>query len=689
MQKIMLALSLLLACVLPLHAEPPAKAIGLSEALSAVPANLRTPNRWALVIGASAYQDKRIPQLPACANDAKALAAVLSDPGIGMFPPDHVTLLVNDQVTRDKVVAALDDLGRHAGKDDLVLVFFSGHGATDEKGRAYWVMGNTQVDQLRATAVLEADVTELLSEIKTTRLVTLIDACYSRATANLGQSKSLLDLSKIYPEFKGDGRIAMTASKGDQLSVVIRDAKSPGLGYSAFAWHAIQGIKGEADGDGDGVITVDELWGYVKDRTEETARREGGNQEPQLKGQFGSKFLLAVNAEHLRRSMAETATARELREKRLASLKQLALNHKITVDQFGLGERLITTLESDMDEFDRRRLVEFAALLDNRLAPEKLQIALDLIETPTQREARLAREAAELAARQKQSRIAQLLATAKTNDNKEHGQAALAALDELLTLAPGHAEAGALREKIGAYYGPRTLTNSIGAKLVEIRAGEFLMGSPAGEEGHTSGETQHKVQIARPFMMGVTEVTQAQWRAVMGNNPSRFKGDDLPVEQVSWEDAQEFCRKLSEKEGKKYRLPTEAEWEYACRAGTGEAFGGTGNLDDMGWSGDNSGRSRLDSQRLCDTVSGNYISRLEGNGNQTHPVGQKRANAWGLYDMHGNVWEWCEDKYDATSRVMRGGSWCIFPRDCRSAYRNWGAPGTRSCSIGFRLVLDF
>ncbi|MGN0843658.1 MAG: formylglycine-generating enzyme family protein, partial [Kiritimatiellia bacterium] len=171
----------------------------------------------------------------------------------------------------------------------------------------------------------------------------------------------------------------------------------------------------------------------------------------------------------------------------------------------------------------------------------------------------------------------------------------------------------------------------------------------------------------RDFMMGRTEVTQAQWESIMGNNPSENKGPDLPVENVSWNDCQEFIKKLNAKTGKKFRLPTEEEWEYACRAGgTGDwgkrANGEEGPLDAMGWYGDNSD-------------------------DHTHPVGQKEPNAFGLYDMHGNVWEWTATAVGAV-RVLRGGGYWGNAGDCLASRRDWCYPGYRYGVIGFRLALS-
>ena len=248
-------------------------------------------------------------------------------------------------------------------------------------------------------------------------------------------------------------------------------------------------------------------------------------------------------------------------------------------------------------------------------------------------------------------------------------------------------------------------------KMALIPAGSFRMGNITDHpDGANREKPVHEVSITRPFLMGRTEVTQAQYEAVMGSNPSYFKGPDMPVERVSWYDAVEFCNELSRQEGldpcysgsgasilcdftaNGYRLPTEAEWEYACRAGMETDFH-TGNMT-------HSDTSPLDP--ALDRAGWYY-----GNsGGSTHPVGEKEANAYGLYDMHGNVWEWCWDwnavDYYASSpaedprgpvsgshRVLRGGSWGYNARICRSAFRGFNNPDYLNLDIGFRLVRTY
>jgi uncharacterized protein (TIGR02996 family) len=234
-------------------------------------------------------------------------------------------------------------------------------------------------------------------------------------------------------------------------------------------------------------------------------------------------------------------------------------------------------------------------------------------------------------------------------------------------------------------------TNSIGMRFACIPSGTFLMGSPKEEQGREPytqlNETQHKVTLTKGFFMGVHPVTQEQWQTVMGNNPSHFTGEKhLPVETVSWEDCQEFINRLGEKDKKLYRLPTEAEWEYACRAGTKSPFyfGETISADQANYDGN-----------YTYGAGKKGVSRWK-----TTPVGSFPPNAFGLFDMHGNVWEWCLDWFGdypqndevdpqgldkGTYRVLRGGSGNNLPQYCRSASRNWYEPGYRNLNCGLRV----
>ncbi|GHU06259.1 hypothetical protein FACS1894158_12140 [Betaproteobacteria bacterium] len=230
----------------------------------------------------------------------------------------------------------------------------------------------------------------------------------------------------------------------------------------------------------------------------------------------------------------------------------------------------------------------------------------------------------------------------------------------------------------------KTFTNSIGTEFILIPAGSFTMGADKNSEKANTDETPHRVSISRAFYLGKYPVTQGEWVAVMGSNPSQFKGRSNPVEWVSWDDAQTFIQRLNAKEGtNKYRLPTEAEWEYAARAGTKSAYSFGDDAEQLGayaWYDDNSG-------------------------SQTHPVGQKKPNPWGLYDMHGNVYEWVNDWNDESyysrspstdpagpssgrSRVLRGGSWGDYAWSLRSACRFSSMPDGRGGFVGFRLTLS-
>jgi formylglycine-generating enzyme required for sulfatase activity len=248
-----------------------------------------------------------------------------------------------------------------------------------------------------------------------------------------------------------------------------------------------------------------------------------------------------------------------------------------------------------------------------------------------------------------------------------------------------------------------SFSNDLGMTFNLIPAGTFMMGSPETELGRYDDEIPHEVTLTQAFYMQTTEVTQGQWQAVMGQNPSYFQncGLNCPVGNVSWDDVREFLIRLNAQttDGYEYRLPTEAQWEYAARAGSETAFcsgditqpeGNDPILNTLGWYSENSdagysGCWEYDDGRCC--------------GSQ--PVGGKNSNAFGLFDMHGNAFEWCSDWYgdypsgsvidpqgpsSGDYRVLRGGSWNNFPRYCRSAYRNRNEPAFRHFDYGFRLI---
>jgi len=257
-------------------------------------------------------------------------------------------------------------------------------------------------------------------------------------------------------------------------------------------------------------------------------------------------------------------------------------------------------------------------------------------------------------------------------------------------------------------YFTEDLGNGTWLDMVLIPGGRFMMGSPDGE-GDADERPQHQVTV-QPFCMGKFAVTQAQWRAVaampkverdLTSDPSAFKGAMRPVERVSWHDAVEFCQRLSRHTNRVYRLPSEAEWEYACRAGTTTSYS-FGNAISGDYVNCNDQKTVVVSEGLLG------IGRKEEKRGiyrkQTTEVGSFPANAFGLHDMHGNVYEWCQDVWhgnyegaptdgsawieggDQERRVMRGGSWYVYPAYCRSAVRNGGAPGVTNGLVGFRVV---
>ena len=604
-------------------------------------------DRYALIVGINNYQDENIPDLVTCQADAKAMYQLLTDPAKGGISKKNAYLLLGKQATGRNIRRRLGKLRRIPSKS-TVFVYFSGHGSK-EADEAYWIAQDSRMDELFSTGLSNMEIQRYLSSIPSDRVVVMLDCCYAAATVKGGKSVAS-DFSVVLKQFTGKGRAYLMAAGSGQEAIEAKD-----LSRSVFSHYLIEGLTGRADDNKDGVVVLTELATYIDKHVADEARIRGGIQRPvvsMVNVSEPSKFSLTIDAQRIQRNIFETEQAKQLRQGRLAKLREYYLAEELSVDLYQLCRELIEKPADLLDDVDKQKLREIAAVADGKLSPAKLHRALDAIETSAQRRARLASQAREAGARQRQVKIDELLGVARANNNKKDGKRALSALEELLVLSPGHSEGLSLQTKISDYYGPSrgdVITNSIGMKLTFIPAGEFIMGSPSNEAGREKDEgPQRQVKLTKGFYMSVYEVTRAQYRAIMGKNSRGAKGDNYIAHPIRWKHAMEFCRKLSSKEGKTYRLPTEAEWEYACRAGT--------------------------------TTSYSF-------GDKWNAAASRQANPWGLYDMHRNPSEWCSDRYansyanagtsdpqgpsSGRGRVRRGGGGLDDgPPYCRSAIRH-------------------
>ena len=605
-------------------------------------------NNAGLFVGVNTFAvDQGLRSLNFAVNDAIAQAHLFVLE-LKLVSPGNCYLALSGQPTSERVkeqLAALEKAGIRrvsAGKShvlrtllvveripadesDLLVVSISSHGF-EERGVPYAMPSDGLRSMLADTAINILSVERRLAESKAGKRLLLLDACRERPAA---EGKG------------GDGSGAMTAAFRDALARAAGQAvlascdagqvsyENPELGHGVFTHFLIRGMRGHAVADNRGFITL----GSVSDYIARSVRDWMVRNKPGIDRDLAQRPWFKGPNDARDIPLAIDPGTRDRRARFKADVSKVIEDLKRKINRrgkFGLDlyGRLADALEqSEDDDHSRDLLANVRDFTAGRILENVFAAYLEqVLESLAERAARLARG--------------------------------------------------------------DTFTNSTGMKLIYITGGEFLMGSPAGEEDRDSDETQHRVRLTKGFFMGVTEVTQLQWKAVMGSNRSQFKGDDLPVGPVSWNDVMKFCRKLSQKESRTYRLPMEAEWEYACRAGTTTPF--------------NTGRT-------ISTYEANYAgNHVYGNGRKgvyrakTTPVGNFRPNRWGLYDMHGNVLEWCSDWYGkeyprnlvidpagprtGTSRVVRGGSWDSRPRYCRSAFRYGIDPVIRHRLIGFRVV---
>ena len=718
--------------------------------------------KLALLIGVSDYGDGFEP-LTAPVKDVVALQHVLKARELGGF---EVTTLENPNPTEMRL--AIEQLFASATKEDLILLFFSGHGVTDDSQRLYLTTRLSSRASFRSTAVDARFIQDLSDTTYAKRQVIILDCCYSGAFAEGWQRKGDIQLN-LKRELGKEGRVVLTSSSSTQVSFQQEDGE-----LSLYTQYLVEGIEtGAADSDKDGVIRVRELHEYARRKVQEV--------KPKLKpdiivaGDEGydivlsrarrdrlQEFRLLVEkyVDHERGELRSPrcqeildATAQEWgiapedaariidsvlepSRRRLRSLEQYLQEYAeeiaaqgypldtVTEDELRDWQQVVLGLE-DQDIAPVRQAVEQAAekvVLRSERWRQRIELAIRTV-TAQPLPARI--NLSTLRGFQQSLQLPEDVTASviqwtaaivdearKTLADSAFSEPKLDSFEfETAQIIRCQRKGGFLgigreafcdvkRETRSAQGFTEILGNDVALEMVQIPSGRFTMGSSNQESRSAREKPQHTVQVAS-FFMGKFAITQAQYEAVMGRNPAveyaseRFVAPDKPVIGVSWHDASAFCDKLSQQMGRSYRLLSEAEWEYACRAGTETPF----HFGEM----------------AAPTLA-NYDSKSAGQQSSESPnmptaVGTFSANAFGLFDMHGNVWEWCtdawygsyenapidgsariisQDSVEAASihsdrRVVRGGSWDARPRGCRSAFRYWFCRGDRLNDVGFRV----
>jgi formylglycine-generating enzyme required for sulfatase activity len=629
------------------------------------------------------YESSRITPLIGASNDATELAAALVK--YAGFPAEQVIVLSSNQPDalkpkRNTIIAQLANLNGVVPADGLFLFAFSGHGVeADDKGYllpADAVSAERNARFLEQTAVPVNYVKDEIRSYGVRQVVVLLDSCRNDPRAGKGAGDNLMaaplaesfDFDRRNSEVEGFITFYATRSK-------MRAYEDPARRQGYFSYAFIEGLKGAAANER-GEVTLANLIKYLEEKVPLYVKRDHGRnalQTPRtaVEGFRAPELVLAVTA-------APRATA--------TTFDPAAL--ELALWQSADRANEISEFEEYLRQYPQGR---YAVSARNRIARLRAPVSAPPTPAPNVRMSVTGVALNALAP----------FTTVKVDANGK------------ITERRPNQESWGYVEDLG---------NGVKLEMVEVPAGEFLMGEDAAGAADYEKECsrwvnqnfnkddcarwakqatpQHRVKL-NGFLMGRHEVTQRQWAAVMGGPPpnlaslgSEFKGDDLPVVNVSWEEAQEFIRKLNEKlklSRSVYRLPSEAEWEYAARAGsrTPFAFGETIGPETANYWWDKPHRNAPEKKNLGHPVK----------------VGSYPANAFGLFDMHGNVWEWCEDDWhdgyngapvdgrawvDSPSRgsyrVSRGGGWSTNAVICRSAYRIYGSPGLRYGNLGFRLL---
>ncbi|HEU0174148.1 MAG TPA: SUMF1/EgtB/PvdO family nonheme iron enzyme [Blastocatellia bacterium] len=671
--------------------------------------------RTAILIASSEFPEEPSLQTLRCPkNDVAGLAETLTSPDIGVFTdtrtfinePSHTTL------------RAINRVFKEAGRDDQILIYYSGHGKQDTAGHLHLATSDTEVDALETSSIPVGTLRQLIDNYACKQVALILDCCFGGAVSK-DFLKSGVD-DHLKQTFHERGIYILTASTATQSA-----REKEGDDYSLFTKHILQGVsQGEADHDDDGLISLDDLFEYVKTRVPKEAPQYPTKWEFGVQGNslFIARAARTYSADRLRAFKQKIKDDEDylLPEVFEQAYRLIRENQpKRDKDFFALLEELCdgrarhgefnsrwlrltpaltpeqekkapprqekdpqTPMRSGVDGDDiDERLVRW--IIDEFKKDQGLDLSKDKLAMQRLKEA--AEKARIELSSMMETEINLPFITADQSGPKHLVMKVPRAKFERKELQEAKSPAPVVvtppqRKKTAPPKPVKSFTddlNGVPLEMIFVPGGSFKMGSPE-KIGRDNERPQHNVKVPS-YYIAKCQITQAQWEAVTGKNPSSFKGDSaLPVEQVSQNEAKEFCDKISQMTGKAYRLPSEAEWEYACRAGTTGDY--AGHLDAMAWYSNNAGF-------------------------MTHPVGQKLPNAFGLYDMHGNVLEWCEDIWrdnyngaptdgsalfiggDRSHRVARGGSFKGYGGVCRSAYRDFYSPIARMSLIGFRVVV--
>lgn len=647
-----------------------------------------TGDQWLFVIGIDTYIEW--PRLNTAVNDARSVKDVLLS--LYHFNKDHLIELYDEQATRRNILGKLVYLAKNVRDDDSLVIYYAGHGNLDPITKSgSWIPVESSTNNVSAW-ISNHDIKNYLrvDAIKAKHILLISDSCFSGDffRGHRGKLPEVTD-KVIKKAYELTSRQAISSGGLEPVS-------DEGFGNnSVFSHFLVKALKKNQKP----FLIPSDLFPGIKAGVAENAEqfpRFGSLKD--TGGQQGGELVLFLKQDARLQTLSAQALSKQAEFERLKQMEAAAAEAKQKeAAEIARREKELAALDSKIEGM-RKRLGTASIQADDGLdamlamVKEKEKQQKRIEELKKQRIAEEEKRRAEID-RLKTEKRNKILAQLEKDIHKYHeivsspfGKGMKATAWQSLISKYPYARATDL--KIGDIKGLRFkvgyggIVNSIGMKFVKVPPGTFMMGSPSNEPGRGNDEKRHRVTLTKGFYMQTTEVTQGQWKAVMGSNPSKFKncGDDCPVEKVSWNDVRKFIRKLNQREGgNKYRLPTEAEWEYAARAGSTGKFcfsGDNGNLRKYAWYDRNSG-------------------------GKTHPVAQKQPNAWGLYDMHGNVYEWCQDWYGdypsasvtnptgpsgGSYRVVRGGSWDFYARLCRSAYRYSFTPGGRFSNLGFRLL---